>query len=114
LKEEAAADAISVGFGRRMVDDGFHETFIASQPACLGGLKTMTDKRGSNKEIVVTDGVVAGQMYVRSDNNNVVVAPLTQSAAAFAASIGAPSVKSIDLPARVGAFQDTGKSLFDD
>jgi hypothetical protein len=73
----------------------------------------MTDKRGSVREVVITDGVVAGQMYVRSDTNAVVVAPLTQSAAAFAASIGAPSVKSIDLFARSGAFPDTGTAIFD-
>jgi hypothetical protein len=73
----------------------------------------MTDKRGSPREVVISDGVVAGQMYVRSDNNQVVVAPLTQSAAAFAASIGAPSVKSIDLIARTGQFADTGFPIFD-
>jgi hypothetical protein len=73
----------------------------------------MADNRGSSKEVVLSDGVVAGQLYVRSDNNQVVVAPITQSAAAFAANIGAPSVKTIDLIARGGAYPDTGKSLFD-
>jgi hypothetical protein len=73
----------------------------------------MTDKRGSNKETVILDGVTAGCMYIRSDTNDVVVAPLTQSAAAFAASIGAPSVKTIDLPARTEQYRDTGFGLFD-
>ena len=73
----------------------------------------MSDKRGSSKEVVISDGVIAGQMYVRSDNNQVVVASITQSAAAFAASIGAPSVKTIDLQARVGAYPDSGLPIFD-
>lgn len=58
----------------------------------------MTDKRGSNKEVVITDGVTAGQVVIRSDTGALVVVPTSQSAAAFATSIGAPSVKNVDMP----------------
>jgi hypothetical protein len=75
----------------------------------------MTDKRGSIKEVVITDGVTAGQVVIRSDTGALVVVPTTQSAAAsFATSIGAPSVKNVDLSTRVGdVYPDTGKGLFD-
>jgi hypothetical protein len=66
----------------------------------------------SPKEVVVSDGVVAGRMYVHADTGAVVVAPLTQSAAAFAASIGASAILAVDLPARVGAFSN-GLNLFE-
>jgi hypothetical protein len=67
----------------------------------------------SPKEAVVSDGVIAGRMYVHADTGVVVVAPITQSAAAFAASIGASAVKAIDYPARVGAYPDSGLNLFE-
>jgi hypothetical protein len=72
----------------------------------------MTDKRGSIKEVAITDGVVAGQLVIRSDTGALVVVPTTQSAAAFAASIGAPSVKNVDLPNRTEQYPD-GSHLFD-
>ncbi|HEV3189639.1 MAG TPA: hypothetical protein VGY54_04035 [Polyangiaceae bacterium] len=74
----------------------------------------MTDKRGSIREVVITDGVTAGQIVIRSDTGALVVVPTTQSAASFATSIGAPSVKNVDLSTRVGdVYPDTGKGLFD-
>ena len=72
----------------------------------------MADKRGSIREVVITDGVTAGQLVIRGDTGQLVVVNATQSAASFAASIGAPSVKVIDLPNRTEQASD-GSHLFD-
>jgi len=45
--------------------------------------KQMTDKRESIREVVIADGVIAGQLCVRSDNGALVVSPIAQSAAAW-------------------------------
>jgi hypothetical protein len=72
----------------------------------------MTDKRGSSKGIVITNGVVAVQCVIRSDTGVLVVVGTTQSAASFAGSIGAPSVKNVDMQARTEQHTD-GSHLFD-
>jgi hypothetical protein len=72
----------------------------------------MTAKLGSSKEVVITDGVTAGQVVIRSDTGALVVVTATQSAASFAASIGAPSVKNVDMQNRTEQHTD-GSHLFD-
>jgi hypothetical protein len=72
----------------------------------------MANKLGSNREITILDGVTAGQVVIRSDTGALVVVPTTQSAASFAASISAPSVKNVDMQARTEQYAD-GSHLFD-
>jgi hypothetical protein len=75
----------------------------------------MTNKRGSTKEVLLSGSTVlaAGAMFVNADSNSVVVNPVSQTAAAFAAAIGASGIKSVDLAARTGQFADTGFAIFD-
>jgi hypothetical protein len=72
----------------------------------------MPAKLGSSREVVITDGVTAGQVVIRSDTGQLVIVPSTQSAASFATSIGAPSVKNVDVQARTEQYTD-GSHLFD-
>jgi hypothetical protein len=77
---------------------------------------TLLNKVSSPKETAIAGGATlnAGQLYVNGDTGVPFVAPRTDTAASIAASLGIVShITTIDLPARVGAFPDTGKSLFD-
>jgi hypothetical protein len=69
----------------------------------------------SPKEVPIPSGTVlmSGAMYVNADTNGVIVAPSNLTAAALATLVGCSAVKTIDLPARVGAFPDTGRGIFD-
>lgn len=76
----------------------------------------MANKLGSPKVVPIASGttLVAGQLYVSGDTNLPFVAPRTDTAANIAASLGIVSnIRTIDLPARVGAFPDTGRGIFD-
>jgi regulator of RNase E activity RraA len=69
----------------------------------------------SVKEVPIPGGatVVAGMMVVNADTNGVVVVPSNQTAAALATLLGCSAIKTVDYPARVGAFPDTGKPIFE-
>ena len=69
----------------------------------------------SPKETTISGGVTlqAGTMVVESGTNGCVVVPTTQLASTFLSSIGGVSLKTIDYPARVGHFPDTGKCIFE-
>jgi len=70
----------------------------------------------SVKEVAVAGGIsiVAGVMLVNGDTNGVVVVPSAQTASTLATALGiGSSLKTIDLPARVGAYPDTGKNIFE-
>lgn len=79
-------------------------------------MTTKVTNAGSVKEQPISGGatVNAGQMYVNGDSNAVIVAPVTETATSSASRLGiSSSLKTIDLPARVGAFSDTGKPIFE-
>jgi regulator of RNase E activity RraA len=70
----------------------------------------------SVKEVPVPGGttVGAGMMLVNGDTNGVIVVPSTQTAASLVTALGiASNLKTIDLPARVGAFSSTGLNIFE-
>ena len=70
----------------------------------------------SPKEVAVSGGtsLVAGVMLVNGDTNGVVVVPSNETAATLATALGISSnLKTIDYPARVGAFPDSGKNIFE-
>lgn len=70
----------------------------------------------SVKETAISSGtsLVAGTMLVNGDTNGVVVVPSNETAATLVSALGiSSSLKTIDLPARVGAFPDTGKNIFE-
>jgi hypothetical protein len=71
----------------------------------------------SLKEVLIPGAttVNAGQMYVHADLNSVVVPTVTQTASAFATSIGASGIRTVDLGARLFDVDSagTGKSIFE-
>jgi regulator of RNase E activity RraA len=77
---------------------------------------TTVSKVKSVKEVAIAGGttVNAGTMLVNGDTNGVVVVSATHSAAAEVTAQGiSSSLKSVDLPARVGSYPDTGKNIFE-
>jgi regulator of RNase E activity RraA len=77
---------------------------------------TTVSKIKSVKEVAIPGGttVNAGQMYINGDTNGVIVASATQTATAEVAARGiSTNLKTIDLPARVAHFPDSGFCLFE-
>jgi regulator of RNase E activity RraA len=70
----------------------------------------------SVKEVPISSGVTvhAGMMVVNGDTNGVIVVPSDQTAGTLVSTLSISSnLKKIDLPARVGAFFDTGFPIFE-
>jgi hypothetical protein len=76
----------------------------------------LLNKVKSPKEVVISPAATlnAGQLYVNGDTGVPFVAQTTDTAANIAIALGIVShITAIDVPARRGAFNDTGFGIFD-